>query len=666
MVPLAWQRRKPLHAVSLAVVLTPAAWAQEAQDDTMKELLALLNTKVTVASKSAESQNAAPGIITVVSRLEIEGFAAQNLGQVLNRVVGMALLSPDIFPNQSLVIRGQETTPYNNHVLVLLNGRPMRDPITGGLNGSFWNAFPLNMVERIEIIRGPGSVLYGSCAYSGVVNIITQKRGDEGLGGSLTLGTGSYYASRRSAQVDFRQGDLSGIVGMSQFRDQGPRESFIDYNGTPGSDQFFHHNLGVAAHLDFKGLAFSAYHGNYDPYTLEGGNEIWYPGVRSQQITTHVDLGYSMDITPKFNLGANLTYNQTDWYIGQPLPVSQSAFPQTFTGGDATLLELMARIKPLEGFNVVIGGGAEKASWGKDKDPATWAHSLVVDGDQKSTFLYVQADFRIDPVKLIGGMQYNKIENIKGNVSPRLGVIVDITQEFGAKVLYSTAFRKGYPNETGFNHPVFQGNPDLQPETIGTLEAQVFYQNKLFQGSLTYYQSKMKDIIIRNRYLTPSFHFKYENGGTWDYSGFEAEGRFTVSNHLLLTGSASYQTNKSEAGVTDAMLHPNLMVKAGALYHVGSWNIGLFDAYFGKPKPTTLVNPGSAVVNKEPDAYHLVSAKLSWKAYEDAKRTVKVSLESDDLLNTDVRYPDYPNKAVNSLIPLYAGRSWMASISILF
>jgi hypothetical protein len=108
------------------------------------------------------------------------------------------------------------------------------------------------------------------------------------------------------------------------------------------------------------------------------------------------------------------------------------------------------------------------------------------------------------------------------------------------------------------------------------------------------------------------------------------------------------------------------MVKAGALYHVGSWNIGLFDAYFGKPKPTTLVNPGSAVVNKEPDAYHLVSAKLSWKAYEDAKRTVKVSLESDDLLNTDVRYPDYPNKAVNSLIPLYAGRSWMASISILF
>jgi len=243
-----WKRGFVMPAL---VALGPAAWAQQPQDDTLNELMALLNTKVTVASKTAESMNAAPGIITVITRPEIEGFAGQNLGQVLNRVVGMALLSPDIFPGQSLVIRGQETTPYNNHVLVLLNGRPMRDPITGGLNGSFWNAFPLGMVEKIEIIRGPGSVLYGSCAYSGVVNVVTQRRATDGLGGALGIGTGNNYASSRSAQVDFRDGDLNGIVGVSQFRDQGPLESFIDYNGTAGSDRFFHRDLGVAAHLDY-------------------------------------------------------------------------------------------------------------------------------------------------------------------------------------------------------------------------------------------------------------------------------------------------------------------------------------------------------------------------------------------------------------------------------
>jgi len=395
--------------------------------------------------------------------------------------------------------------------------------------------------------------------------------------------------------------------------------------------------------------------------------------VRSQQITTHVDLGYSVDLNSVFNLGANLTYNQTDWYIGERIPTPDPAFPQTFTGGDALLLEVMTRIKPMEGLNVVLGGGGEKASWGKSKDPATWAPSLVLDGDQKSTFLYAQVDYRVSMMKLIGGMQYNKLENIKGNVSPRLGVIADFTPELGAKVLYSTAFRKGYPNETGFNHPVFRGNADLQPETIGTLEAQVFYQSKAFQGSLTFYKSQMKDIITRQRFPLdspppglPPFYFRYLNGGTWDYSGFEAEGRYTVSSHLVLTGSASYQTNKNEAGITDATLHPNTMVKAGFLYYNGAWSLGVFDGYFGKPKSTTLVNPGSAMVNREPDAYHLVSAKLSWKGFEDGKRAVRVSLESDNLLNSDIRYPDYPNKAVNSLLPISTGRSWMASIKLIF
>jgi len=666
-------------APALGILAPTPVMGQDAQDDSLKELLALLNTDVTVASKSAESVNAAPGIITVVTRPEIEGFAAQNLGQVLNRVVGMALLSPDIFPNQSLVVRGQETTPYNNHVLVLLNGRPMRDPITGGLNGSYWNAFPIGVVEKLEIIRGPGSVLYGSCAYSGVVNIVTRTRDEEGVGGQLTLGTGSFQATQRSGHVQVRMGGLKGIIGVSQFRDLGAEASFTDYpTDLPhiqsyGTGRFFQRNLGLMAHLDYGGFSLNAYRGNYDPYSLEGGTEGWQPDVRNQQITTHVDLGYSKELNSVVSLGANLTYNQTDWYTGERTPTPAPSFQQAFTGGDATLFEVMAKLKPMEGLNIIVGGGGEKASWGKAKDPATWAPSLVIAGDQKSTFLYAQADYRIDRVKLIGGLQYNKLENIDGNVSPRLGVIVDFTPELGAKVLYSTAFRKGYPNETGFNVSVFRGNPLLQPETISTVEAQVFYQTPKAQASLTYYQSKMKDIVTRNLFVIdppppsgPPIYLKYLNGGTWDYQGFEAEGRISITPRFLVTGSLSYQTNENEAGIKDATLHPNLMVKAGALYTGSRWSLGVFDAYFGKPKSTTLVNPGSDMVNKEPEAYHMVSGKFTWKALEIGKGHVKLALEGNNLFNTDIRYPDYPNKKVNSLLPISSGRTWAASITVVF
>ena len=189
---------------------------------------------------------------------------------------------------------------------------------------------------------------------------------------------------------------------------------------------------------------------------------------------------------------------------------------------------------------------------------------------------------------------------------------------------------------------------------------------------MTYYRSKLKDIIVRKAVDTtvppdgiPEY-LKYFNGGSWTYSGFEAEGRISLTPRFLVTGSLSYQTNENEADIKDATLHPNLMVKAGALYTGNRWSLGVFDAYFGKPKATTLVNTGSAMVNKEPDAYHLVSGKFTWKALESGKGHVKLALEGNNLLNTDIRYPDYPNKSVNSLLPLSSGRTWAASITVVF
>lgn len=636
----------------------------QSPEDLEKELLELLNTKVTVASKAAESLNAAPGIITVISRLEIEGFAAQGLGDVLNRVVGMQFLSPDIFPKNSVVIRGQETTPYNNHVLVLLDGRPMRDPITGGLNGSYWNAFPLSVIEKIEIIRGPGSVLYGSCAYSGVVNIVTRTREAEGLSGQVNLGGGSDGAFGHSEHVVFRQGQLRGIAGLSEFKNQGPTYAFTDYAGTPGRDQFFHRAQGAMAHLAYGGFSLNTYVGNYDPYTLEGGNEIWYANTKSQQTTTHVDLGYTRELSARTTLSGNLTYNRTVWWTGERYVTAAPEYPRMRTEGEALMAEVTARFRPLDNLNLILGGGGEKSEYGGD---------LVVEGDQTSTFLYLQADYRIQALKLIGGVQYNKLEGVDGNLSPRLGLIYDFTSEWGAKVLYSSAFRKGYPNETGFKHPIFLGNQALEPELVDTLEAQVFYQARNAQASLTYFRSEMKDIITRQIFPRPSpppglppFYFQYLNGGSWDFEGFELEGRVSVAGGLLLTGSLSHQTNETEAGVEDASLHPNTLAKFGALYQTRGWSFGLFDVYNSKPKATTTVRPDSQVVNKAPEAVHLVSAKVGWRAYDDGQRSVKLALEAHNLLDKDIRYPDYPNKAVNSLIPLSEGRTFYLSATLVF
>ncbi len=647
---LAW--RLALMAPLLAVPVR----AQEA-DDLAKELEALLNTKITVASKSAESLNAAPGIVSVISSRELEGYAAQNLGQVMNRVVGMALLSPDIFKDQSVVVRAQETWPYNNHILVLLNGRPMRDPITGGLNGPTWNAFPIALVDHLEIIRGPGSVLYGSCAYSGVVNIVTKTRQDVGFSGAQSVTAGGYGGYGQQGYVTFNSGEFQGMVGANHYSDKGPEFEFADYSKKVGKGFFNREVLSTVVNLSGMGFTLNAARSSYDQFSLDGADEIWKPETVGKQALSHVDLGYSKDINKFLNVGANLTWNKTDWTSGT------LASPQ-LTTANATLFELMARIKPMEGMNVVVGGGAEDAQWN--------GTGLVVGGSQKSTFFYAQVDYRIQALKLIGGAQYNKLDGIDGNTSPRVGLIYDFTPEWGAKVLYSTAFRKGYPHETGFNVSVFRGNKELKPELVTTTEAQVFYQGKTAQGSITFYKSQQKDLITRKVYLKidPATgnvlgldYLKYINGGTADFQGFELEGKASLTSSLMLTGSAYFQKNENEAGVKDFALHPNTMVKVGALYQSGNWSLGVFDAYFGAPKTTRDLSASAAAPNKEAESFHLVSAKVTWKAIEMNKQALRLSLEADNLLNTDIRYPDYANKGVNTLIPLYKGAVVHATVA---
>jgi outer membrane receptor for ferrienterochelin and colicin len=326
------------------------------------------------------------------------------------------------------------------------------------------------------------------------------------------------------------------------------------------------------------------------------------------------------------------------------------------------LFELTARIAPGNGFNLVLGGGGEKDTWGG-------VNSLVIPGTQTSSFFYAQADYRLDPVKLIGGLQYNKLQDIGGNASPRLGAIWDFTPEWGAKLLYSTAFRKGYPNETGFNVSIFHGNPDLQPELIATTEGQVFYQGKAFQGSLTVYHSQMKDIIIRQSIpdpgSTPPFYLKYVNGGTWDYDGVEFEGRWNLSTKFMVTASASYETNET-GGVDQANLMPTTQVKAGALYQDRGWSFGLFDVYSSASKATASINPASAQVNPEPGAYHLVSAKVTWKVWSAGTRSLTLAVESNDLLDRTISFSDYPNKEVDSLLPLYQQRTVDGSVTVRF
>lgn len=134
----------------------------------------LLNVKVISAtSKQAESYIESPGIVNYITSQEIATMGTNDLLDLLRRLPNVEIPSYCQYRNNIVSIRGQHGFT-DKHTLVLLNGRPMRERHHGGVNAPIYTGFPLSSIKWIEVIRGPGSVLHGTGAFSGVVNIVTK------------------------------------------------------------------------------------------------------------------------------------------------------------------------------------------------------------------------------------------------------------------------------------------------------------------------------------------------------------------------------------------------------------------------------------------------------------------------------------------------------------
>ena len=634
-----------LGLVLMLVLFVVPVMAQEEDDDfeAMESMISdLMDVKVSVASKSEEDINDAPGIITIISRQEIEGFAAENLGQILDRVVGANFLSANCWTDNIVHFRGQSKTPYDNHTLILLNGRPVRDPMTGGFNSTIYAVFPIQTIDHIEIIRGPGSVLYGSAAYSGVINIVTRQAMAESAEASFSLSAGTQGAFAQQFSGGVNKERMSFNYGFNHYSNDGPEFEFIDGIGVAGKENWDRTYYSGFANMSFEGLNINGYYAKFEPYGLGGANLDWREDNTMEHTHLFIDAGYSHDFNENFTLDGNVTINRHEFL---------EVLGDNDNEGYDFLYELTAKIKPVEGMNIILGGVV---------DNTDYSGTRLIDNNIIDSSIYAQLDYMInDQVKLIGGFQWNKPDGIDGHFSPRIGLIFKATENLGFKALYSSAFRKGYPWETSFSHPVFKGNLELKPELIDTAEAQLFYIDENNQASATFYYSNMSDIIIRNYHVDPTapygFYLKYANGGEHEFYGFELEDKFRVNENLFLLGSFYYQSNEDDQGVEDATLHPNVMFKIGALYNYEGWSVGVWNSYFGDPTQV----PGQPDTNEVPEGYNLLSAKITYTASEN----LKFSIEGVNLLDELITYPEYTSRGINSLIPLYSEASVFATVT---
>jgi outer membrane receptor for ferrienterochelin and colicins len=684
-------------ACSILAGAPPAAVAQ-GQGASVEALIALsledlLNVQVTTASKKSESMVDAPAIMVVLTEIDLQAYGGRSLVEVIDRTTSVFFMGNQENVQGALSMRGDATLGSNNHILVLVNGRPIQESTHGGMIHPFLRSFPVASVKQIEIIRGPGSVLYGTNAYVGVINVITKDWEADGVAG---VSYGTFDTKAAWAAGGTKIGNLQVSAGIALSYDDGWNFSATDSldGAKPAITRtipWFDRKVGATLNARYKGVNLDiSYARTEAPHlTNSSATTSWARYGLSSAAQALVDLGYQHEFSTRWTSSLHATYN----HFGDRSDFGEIGVREILSNN--YLVEWANDLSVTDTLNTVFGANLAKRTGSFYE--ATYDWYGVPRYDRNNFTAFAQADYRpISRLKLIAGAQVikipgfnthvnggesgevSRIQGLSPHVVGRLGAIVTFAQGFGAKLLYSEAFRQPSVVETDlirYDEGEFsqEGNPDLRPEQISTTDVQVYYGNGRVNAAATVFVSRQSDVIAE----TPSFDV-IQNFDRFQTRGIEVEARVRAMKNLELTSALTYQrlNNETDRIFDDVAIPvPRFMAKVGISYRTESGlTVGLHDSYFGTPRESSHVDdedPADTTqyVNPTASAFHNVTLsaayRLSKLAFLRGGSDLTPYLYVNNLLGEEIYYAEYTSVNINS-IPGRAGRAVFFGMSVGF
>jgi iron complex outermembrane receptor protein len=283
----------------LCCILFSSLQAQMMRDTTLESVLdlsieQLMNTKVSIATKVDKTVKEAPSIVTVITREMIENTGARHIYDLLMQIPGFEFSIPRA-AFYSTGVRGVKDPLTNPRVLLLKDGVPYNGIMYGtGLGMS--HMFDMNSIERIEVIRGPGSALYGRNAFSGVVNVITRKAKKKHHAEALVQGGNfnSYLFGASYGTVIAEGGAV--LLSFNRVNTSMTDATFDNGKGGESVWSMGADNLHLNAKVHYRGVEFNAYHGMLDLGASVG------PFVNNSGKTIDVSI-YSLDYSKSLGKG---------------------------------------------------------------------------------------------------------------------------------------------------------------------------------------------------------------------------------------------------------------------------------------------------------------------------------------------------------------------------
>ncbi|MFZ6743148.1 TonB-dependent receptor plug domain-containing protein [Undibacterium sp. JH2W] len=680
-----------LSLTTLLPLLSGVALADNAEEDEDLALVYGDKSMVSIATGKAQSLRRAPAVASVITAEDIRSQGFTDIDQVLETIPGMHVSRAAILYFPAYIMRGIGGGGVTNpHMLVLQNGIPMTTAYTGDKGQALWHAISVENISRIEVIRGPGSALYGADAFSGVINIIT-KTADEIPGTFVGAGLGSF----RTRDAWVLHGGLWGPFKVAAYLRAGAtdgQKELLTADAQTRNDKLFGTHASLAPGSVHTGV--NPVDANLD---VSLDNWRWRSSLlRRTDLQTGAGVSSALDFgggSTTERLTSDLSWVDTafakDWTLGstlgfmyyteksslQLLPpglkLPTGVFPDGMIGGPSRW-ERQFRLSAFAGYSgwsdhqLRIGLGHDDVYLYRSQTIKNFLLSPagipiptgpVMDYSQiqphilptrrQNDYLYLQDEWNFaKDWTMTAGVRHDRYSDLGGTTNPRLALVWDARHDLTAKFLYGRAFRAPAFNESNGLNPVANGNPNLKPERIATTELALSWQaNQDILLNLNVFRYNMQDIIRAVANPTPGTGATFFNTGNQNGRGLEAELQWTLNKDLKFLANYSYQRSVDEATQTDAGYAPHHHVYARA-----DWQFQSGWAF--SPQVNWVADRRRAAGDTRPPIADYTSVDISLRSQRERGKW-EWSASIRNLFNADIREPSIaPGLAIPNDLPM--------------
>jgi outer membrane cobalamin receptor len=497
----------------------------------------LMNIPVSVASKTQLTARESPAILTVITAEEIKNLGSRDLIDVLNLVPGMNF-GVDVQGVVGISSRGNWA--HEGKILVLLDGQEMNEILFSSTQ--FGQRYDISQIEKIEIIRGPGSSIYGGYAELGVINIITKGgKTIKGVNVNGAYGMLNNTYARRNASIAIGSGTEKFNYSIAGYIGQGKRSN-RDYTDAYGTTLNLSNYSNIFpgmlnASLIAKDFSMRVIYDAYSLKTIDQFDSTSFPADRVRFNSFYSELKYNLKPSPKLTITPKVNYKSaTPWQTANSVQFPYNIHttriaPSVNANWDAS-----------PAINIVAGVDSyfDQAIQKNDSIVGYFMNgSNTVNYNNIGAFAQLHVKNKFLPLFI--GARLDNHNQFGYAFSPRVG-ITKVFDKFHFKLLYSRAFRAAAIEN-------IRTNPNIKPERTGVAELELGFRltdNMILTGNIYDIRISNPIVFYVNDANPTGAYVNFDKSGT---QGFEIEYRYKIKKGFFAANYAYYNA-KNNNGVT--------------------------------------------------------------------------------------------------------------------